>query len=119
MAPPERSDPATSIVESYFAHMRAGDTGVAELFHDDAVLLGLGRRTEGREAIRTFYTESIASGGPQPRSAGELLSDGRRVAAEVFIDLANGPTMHVVDLFVVEDGRIRSLHYFVADEPAD
>jgi len=109
---------ATDVVERYFTCMRAGDLAVADLFADDAVLLGLGRRTQGREAIRAFYSASIATGGPQPRSAGSLLSDGERVAAEIYIDLADGSTMHVVDLFRVEQGRIRSLHYFVADEPA-
>lgn len=117
MTEPSRTTEATSVVESYFAHMRAGDLGVVDLFHDDAVLLGLGRRTEGRNKIRAFYAESIATGGPQPRPGGALLSDGRRVAAEIYIDLAGGATLHVVDLFVVEEGRIRSLTYFVADEP--
>jgi hypothetical protein len=118
---PESTDgaEATAVVERYFECMRAGNLAVVDLFAEDAILLGLGRRTEGRDAIRAFYTESIASGGPQPRSAGPLLSDGKRVAAEIYIDLANGPTMHVVDLFRIEEGRIRSLHYFVADEPAD
>ena len=98
--------------------MRAGDTGVADLFREDGFLLGLGMRTQGREAIRAFYTKSIATGGPQPRPAGPLLGDANRVAAEIFIDLADGTTMHVVDLFVVKDGLIQSLNYFVADEPA-
>ncbi len=112
------SNDATRVVEQYFSHMRAADISVADLFHEDAVLLGLGMRTQGREAIRTFYTQSIATGGPQPRLAAPLLSEGERVAAEVYIDLANGSTMHVVDMFRVEDGMIRSLTYFVADEPA-
>ena len=41
------------------------------------------------------------------------------MAAEIYIDLSNGSTIHVMDLFLVEDGKIRSLHYFVADEPSD
>jgi hypothetical protein len=111
-------DDAASVAECYFAAVRSGDLAVADLFHDDGVLIGLGRRTEGRDAIRTFYAESIATGGPQPRLAGPLLTDGKRVAAEIYIDLSDGSTMHVMDLFLVEEGKIRSLHYFVADEPA-
>ena len=107
------------VVETYFTRMREQDLSVADLFHDDAVLLGLGRRVVGREAIRTFYSEAIAGGGPQPRLAGPLMNDGTRVAAEIQIDLSNGSTVHVVDMFHVEDGHIRLLNYFVADEPAE
>jgi hypothetical protein len=31
-----------AVVEAYFACMRAGDEGVADLFHEDARLVGLG-----------------------------------------------------------------------------
>ena len=106
------------VVEAYFARMREHDLAVVDLFHDDAELLGLGRRVSGREAIAAFYSQAIEVGGPQPRSAGPLISDGNRVAAEVYIDLSSGVSLHVVDMFHVEDGRIRMLNYFVADEPA-
>ncbi|MBK6289784.1 MAG: nuclear transport factor 2 family protein [Gammaproteobacteria bacterium] len=113
----QASDPAIAVVEKYFALMRNGDISVVDLFHPDALLLGLGRRTTGSEAIRKFYTESIASGSPQPRNAGPLLSDGSRVAAEIHIGLSDGSSLHVIDLFTVKDGRIQSLNYFLADEP--
>jgi hypothetical protein len=64
------------------------------------------------------HTDAIEAGGPQPRLAGPLMSDGRRVAAEIFIDLSDGSTLHVVDMFLVENGRIQVLNYFTADEPA-
>ena len=105
------------VVEAYFARMREHDLEVVKLFHDDAVLLGLGMRVTGHEAIREFYERAIAGGGPQPRPAGPLLSDGRRVAAEIHIDLSNGTTLHVVDMFHIENGRIRMLNYFTAEEP--
>ena len=108
---------ATQVVEAYFAKMREGDPRVADLFDDSASLLGLGNRVSGREAIRAFYADAIASGGPQPRLAGPLMTDGGRVAAEIWIDLSNGSTLHVVDMFHIEDGRIQLLNYFVADEP--
>lgn len=55
----------------------------------------------------------IERAGPTPRSAGPLLADGTRVAAEVFIDLSDDVSIHAVDIFVVEEGRIRSLSYFL------
>ena len=104
---------AEKVVAQYFSRMRAGDASVAELFHDDATLVGLGTKRSGRDAIRDFYQGVIAAANPAPRSAGPLLVKGSRVAAEIFIDLADGQVVHAVDLFVVEDGRIRSLTYFL------
>ncbi len=112
------SGPA-AVVEAYFACMRAGDEGVADLFHDDARLVGLGTVVAGRDAIRSFYAESIRRAGPAPRLVAPFLVEGPRVGAEILIDLNDGSTLHVLDLFVVEDGLIRSLTYFVADHPAD
>ena len=107
----------SEVVEAYFERMRAGDPNVADLFGESAQLVGLGNRVVGREAIRAFYTEAIERGGPQPSLAGPLMCDGGRVAAEIWIDLADGSKVHVVDLFHVEDGQIAQLGYFVADEP--
>lgn len=109
-------DPIT-VVENYFAKIRAQDLDVANLFHENAELLGLGMRVSGRKAIREFYAHSIETGGPQPSLAGPLITDGRRVAAEIYIDLADGSQLHVVDMFHIENGRIRLLNYFTADEP--
>lgn len=109
---------AEKVVREYFSRMQAGDKDVYELFHDDAVLNGLGRRTTGRKAIREFYSRAIDEGAPQPRLAGPLLREGNRVAGEIHIGLADGTALHVMDLFEVEAGRIRSLTYFLASEPA-
>ena len=108
---------AREVVEAYFAHMRAGDVEVAELFRDDAQLIGLGTVVRGRPAIRQFYEESIRSGRPQPALVGDLMVDGQRVAAELHIGLAGDSTLHVVDLFEVDGESIVSLTYFVADHP--
>lgn len=101
------------VVKAYFERMRARDTRVFELFHEDASLLGLGTRRTGREAIREFYRNVIEQAGPLPTLAGPLLASGSRVAAEIHIALPS-TTIHAMDLFVVEDGRIRSLTYFIA-----
>lgn len=106
---------ATDVVESYFSHMRDGDIAVVDVFHDDARLVGLGTVVEGRDAIREFYASSIDASRPQPRLCGPLLVEGDRVAAEIEIELSTGDVLHVVDLFVVDGDRIRSLTYFVAD----
>lgn len=106
---------ATETVQTYFDRILAGDPNVADVFHDDGQLIGLGQITSGKPAIRAFYEESIRGASPQPELIGELLAAGPRVAAEIRIALANGTDMHVVDLFVVEGGKIRSLTYFVAN----
>ena len=69
---PKRDDPAAVVLE-YFERVGNGDQAVAELFSDDAVLIGFGSITRGRASI--------------------------------------------MDLLVIDDGRITSLTYFVADEP--
>ncbi len=107
---------STAVVQAYFKRILARDAGVADLFHESGELIGLGRLTSGREAIRAFYAASIANASPTPRLVGELLASGDRVAAEIRIALADGSETHVVDMFVVESGLIRSLTYFVADE---
>ena len=106
------------VVERYFACMRAGDLAVVELFHDDARLVGLGTVVAGRPAIDEFYAASIAASGPQPKLLAAPLVEGDRVAVEIEIEFSTEMApMHVLDLFVVEDGRIRSLTYFISDHP--
>jgi len=108
-------DPS-SVVAEYFACMQRGDLGVVELFHDDARLLGLGGEKSGIDAIRDFYRGVIERAGPSPRLVGPLLCRDDRVAAEIQIELRGGASVHAVDLFHVESGRIRSLTYFIADD---
>ena len=106
------------MVANYFGHMRRGDSGVADLFASDARLVGLGTIVKGREAIRRFYNESIARASPLPQPCGDHLVGANRVAAEILITLADGTTMHVIDLFEIgDDGLIACLTYFVADHP--
>jgi hypothetical protein len=106
------------VVEEYFATMRAGDPRVAELFHDDARLVGLGAVIEGRPAIDQFYASSISAARPEPALLGPPLVQGDRVAVEISIALAYGGPMHVVDLFEVDGEKIRTLTYFVCEHPA-
>jgi hypothetical protein len=108
---------AVAVVQRYFAFMTAGDSGVADLFHDDAHLVGLGTIVRGRPAIDEFYATSIEAARPMPNILGPWLENDGRVAVELSIKLENAPDLHVVDLFVVADGKIRSLTYFVADHP--
>jgi hypothetical protein len=109
------SDRPEEIVQRYFERIRARDPEVAELFHDDAKLVGLGTITEGKPAIREFYERSIRGASPTPSLVDSLLVAGPRVGAEIQIALANGTSLHVLDLFVVEGGLIKSLTYFVAE----
>ncbi len=109
------SDPAPVVAE-YFSRMRARDVNVVKLFHDEASLFGLGAQRRGRTAILEFYRDVINRAGPLPRQAGPLLVEGSRIAAEIYIDLPNGATIHAVDLFNIEGGLIRSLTYFIASD---
>ena len=106
---------AEKAARSYFEKIRNRDPGVADLFHEDGSIIGLGGVKSGRETIREFYKASIEGASPTPALTGELLVSGPRVAAEINISLADGSGIHAVDLFVVEEGLIRSLTYFIAD----
>ncbi len=109
------SQSAQEIVQAYFSRIRARDPGVADLFQPDAELIGLGEIKSGRDVIREFYAGVIRNAGPTPELVGELLLSANRVAAEIRISLDNGDSVHAVDLFVVEDGLIRSLTYFLSN----
>jgi len=106
---------AAQVVEAYFGRMNNGDPAVADLFHHDAVLRGLGTETIGRPAIDEFYERSISAASPRPTLIGKLLVGGERVAAEIEIALAGMAPLHVIDLFEIEDDLIRSLSYFLCD----
>lgn len=108
-------DGPAAVVGEYFARMQAGGAGVADLFHADARLVGLGTVVEGRPAIDEFYARAVAEGRPAPRLLAPLLAGDGRVAAEIAIGLADGSELHVCDLFEVVAGRIRTLTYFLAD----
>jgi len=99
--------------------MRAGDLRVLDLFREDAVIQGLGFRKRGREEIAAFYEGVVAGARPSPSPVRPLLRDGDRVVAEIEIALANGSSVHALDVFVVRDGGICSLTYYTADYPPD
>jgi hypothetical protein len=106
-----------TVVTEYFRRVADGDPTVASLFSEAASLVGLGTVVSGKEAIAAFYRESIERGGPVPALLGPLLVEGPRVAGEIRISLADGSALHVLDLFVVNDGLIDSLTYFISDHP--
>mgnify|MGYP002525254029 CR=1 FL=1 len=58
-----------SIAREYFARIRARNLDVSKLFCEDAVLLGLGDRVRGRQALRDFYGAAIRDARPTPPSA--------------------------------------------------
>ena len=80
----------SAIASEYFARMRAGDVRVVDLFHEDAELIGLGTRRQGRASILEFYRGVIERAGPTPSLVGSLLASGERVAAEILIELGDG-----------------------------
>ena len=107
-----------AVAERYFSCMRAGDLAVLDLFSDDATLQGLGMRRQGRAEIEAFYSGVVAGARPSPSLSGPLLCEGNRAIAEVVIELGNGTRIPAIDVFVVEDGRIQSLTYYIADIPS-
>jgi hypothetical protein len=110
-------DEPAAVVAEYFRRVGARDDQIAALFAPDASLIGLGTVVSGSLAIADFYRESIERAAPTPTLVGSLLVDGSRVAAEIVIALTGLPPLHVVDLFVVNDGLIDSLTYFLSDHP--
>ena len=106
---------AGEIAQEYFDRVRARDLAVADLFHEDASIVGLGGEKTGRDAIRSFYKASLDGAGPSPQIVGPIFTSGPRAAAEIKISLNDGSTIHAMDLFIVEEGLIRSLTYFIAD----
>ena len=75
----------------------------------------LGKLICDEDFRREFYENSIREASPSPSLVGEPLVSGARVAVEISITLSGASSIHAVDLFVVEDGLIRSLTYFLAD----
>ena len=108
------ADPS-DVVREYFGRVEAGREDVADLFTEDAQLVGLGMIVNGRPAVGDFYADIIASAGPSPEVVEPLLAEGNRVAAEIIVSVEGVPVSHVIDLFEFEGDRIRRLTYFVAD----
>lgn len=108
-----------SIAREYFARMRAQDPDVAELFEEDACLLGLGSRVRGKPAIRDFYAGAMRASRPTPSEPVTVFAQGNRVFAEIHIQMSDAAPIHAIDVFEVEAGRIRSLTYFIADYPSE
>jgi hypothetical protein len=100
------------VVNEYFSRMRHSDFAVAELFAEDAVLIGMGEPICGKDAVAAFYRDSISRAAPSPDPL-LVFSDGPNVAAEIRITIADGTELHVLDIFEVRDGLIHSLKYFL------
>ncbi len=108
----------TAVVQEYFSRVRAGDRAVAELFAEHATIRGLGMSISGRSNIHAFYDETMDEKRPDPEQLHPLMVDGSRVIAELRIAVADGPPVHVLDLFEVEQGQILGLTYFMASYPS-
>jgi ketosteroid isomerase-like protein len=99
-------------VHEVFAHVRNGDSGVADLYADDGVILVGGKRIEGREEIRAFYARTIAARHPQPRVEVVLESEGSGFYA-VVVEVPTGTGhIHALDLFTIGEDGIRQLEIF-------
>lgn len=99
-------------VREVFARVAAGDSSVADLYAEDAVVnYGADGKAEGREAIRAFYRENIERAHPQPRVEAVLENP------PLYVALVDVPTdeghMRALDLFEVDDEGIRSLEIYL------
>ena len=92
--------------------MRKGDDGVADLYTDDGVVVVGKSRIEGREAVRAFYRQTIATIHPQPDVQAVLATSG----SDLYVAIVEVPTdrghTHTLDLFTVDDEGIRQLEIF-------
>ena len=104
-------------VREVFTRVRRGDSAVADLFAEDAVLLfGSDGKLVGREAIRAFYARTIESIHPRPE-VDEVLEAPPRYVAIVDVPTSKG-RQHAVDLFELGDeGIVRlEIHSRLATE---
>jgi len=98
-------------VREFFARVRNGDAGVADLYAADALLTYPGGgRIQGREAIRRFYEQTIATVHPQPQVEAILEAPPFYVAI-LDVSTTEG-RRRVLDLFELDDGGIRRLEVF-------
>ena len=95
-----------AIVHEVFRRVRAGDSGVADLYAEDATLVERGNTHIGRDAIRAFYARVIEEFGTQPVVCG-VWNDGSNYAAVVEATRRDGSVAHAVDVFTVTGGAVR------------
>jgi limonene-1,2-epoxide hydrolase len=103
------------IARTYFGRMCAGER-VDDMFTDDAELRGFGNRVTGKAAIAEMYKGVQDTATPQPEIV-DITTAGNRAFGEARVALADGTSLHVVDVFEIEDDLIKSLTYFNADYP--
>jgi hypothetical protein len=101
----------TERVRAVFSRVRQGDSSVADLFGEDAVLTySGGGRVVGREAIRAFYQQQIESIRPQPQVVAVVADP------PLFVAVVEVPTSErhyrALDLFEVDDSGIRRLEIY-------
>jgi hypothetical protein len=99
-------------VREVFARVKAGNSGVADLYAEDGVVRVAGHEVMGREAIRAFYQRTIDTIHPQP-SVVEVRQVDELYIAVVDVPTDKGP-MNAIDLFELGDDGIRRLVIFSA-----
>ena len=98
-------------VRAVFSRVRQGDSSVADLYAEDAVLTySGGGRVEGREAIRAFYQQQIELIRPRP-DVMAVIEDPPLYVAVVEVPTSEGHH-RALDLFEVDDSGIRRLEIY-------
>jgi hypothetical protein len=110
---------APSLVERYFAHMRARELDdLAALFAEDAVItLPDGRDVAGLAAIRGMYQHIWTSGAPSPTPLATIAGPNG-AATEIEAKLPDGSSRRTANFFHIgTDGRITRLSIYRRSEP--
>jgi|SRR6185369_7415420 len=107
----QENDPL-SVIQRLNAAVKAGDVdATVALFADDAVIVNTrGKRTEGKSAIRAFWSSTISEGasGTPPTTAtvaGDKVSWSKGVTNNFYLQLGVAPVTHVSEA-TVRDGKI-------------
>ena len=97
------------LVRQVFERVHASDPSIVELFHEDAVRHGQdGRSQHGRAAIGAFYQSLFPTSPPYPE-IDQVFIQLPYVGVLLRLPENEAGLRHVIDLFEVEDGAIRTL----------
>ena len=93
------------LLDRQVALIEAGDLdGLMRQYHDDAILLRFDGAVQGREALRTFFTNYL-SRGPKIRNVDAFIGAADTLAYEATLAF-EGTEARVYGVFVIRDGLI-------------
>jgi ketosteroid isomerase-like protein len=102
------------VVAAYFDRLNGENwDGLMELFHEDAELTAPSNTWRGRSEIGTYYRRTLAAFPEHLDQPGRVIASGDTAAVEIAYEgrMKDGREIRfdAVDIFDVQDGRIRRL----------